>query len=71
MANFSEVGLLLISHNLLVAYLRFSSHFAGHNCVWHEQLPDWVTAGDFSASELAEIVTNHTATVVGHYKGQV
>lgn len=43
----------------------------GHNCVWHQQLPDWVTAGNFSAPELAEIVANHTGTVVGHYRGQV
>ncbi|KIY42858.1 glycoside hydrolase [Fistulina hepatica ATCC 64428] len=39
----------------------------GHNCVWYSQLPSWVSSGDFNASELTQIVENHTATVVGHY----
>ncbi|TCD71995.1 hypothetical protein EIP91_000127 [Steccherinum ochraceum] len=43
----------------------------GHNCVWHQQLPAWVTNGGFSKSELLSIVQTHCGTVVGHYKGQV
>ncbi|OBZ66604.1 Endo-1,4-beta-xylanase A [Grifola frondosa] len=43
----------------------------GHNCVWDQQLPAWVTAGNFNAAELTSIVQNHCGTVVGHYKGQV
>lgn len=39
--------------------------------MWYSQLPDWVTAGDFNATELAAIVENHTSTVVAHYAGQV
>lgn len=47
------------------------SVFAGHNCVWHQQLPSWVTAGNFNAQQLTQIIQNHCGTVVGHYKGQV
>lgn len=43
----------------------------GHNCVWHNQLPSWVSSGGFSATDLASIVTTHCSTLVGHYKGQV
>ncbi|KAI5122832.1 hypothetical protein M0805_003127 [Coniferiporia weirii] len=39
----------------------------GHNCVWYSQLPGWVTAGNFSASELTSIVENHCGTIVGHW----
>lgn len=42
----------------------------GHNCVWYNQLPGWVTSGNFNATELASIVQTHCSTVVGHYKGQ-
>ncbi|KDR75985.1 hypothetical protein GALMADRAFT_225732 [Galerina marginata CBS 339.88] len=43
----------------------------GHNCVWHSQLPDWVTAGNFDNSTLQSIVTTHCSTIVGNYKGQI
>ncbi|KAJ3557946.1 hypothetical protein NM688_g1204 [Phlebia brevispora] len=43
----------------------------GHNCVWYNQLPSWVSSGNFNATELASIVQNHCGTVVAHYKGQV
>ncbi|KAI0067266.1 beta-1,4-endoxylanase [Artomyces pyxidatus] len=42
----------------------------GHNCVWHNQLPSWVTSGNFDAPTLQSIITTHCSTVVGHYKGQ-
>ncbi|KAF9552293.1 endo-1,4-beta-xylanase C precursor [Agrocybe pediades] len=43
----------------------------GHNCVWHNQLPNWVTAGNFDNATLQSIVTTHCSTVVSHYKGQI
>ena len=43
----------------------------GHNCVWHNQLPDWLSNGTFSAPELAQIVERHCFTLVSHYRGQV
>ncbi|KAF8071786.1 endo-1,4-beta-xylanase A precursor [Lyophyllum atratum] len=43
----------------------------GHNCVWHNQLPSWVTSGGFNNATLTSIVQNHCGTLVGHYKGQI
>ena len=43
----------------------------GHNCVWHNQLPSWVSSGSFTAAQLTSIIQTHCGTVVGHYKGQV
>jgi len=43
----------------------------GHNCVWHQQLADWVTDGDFDNATLLGIVENHCGTLVGHYKGKI
>ncbi|KAM0185979.1 hypothetical protein ACHAPA_011380 [Fusarium lateritium] len=40
-----------------------------HALTWHSQLPNWVSAGKFSASELTEIIEAHIANVVEHYKG--
>lgn len=44
---------------------------SGHNCVWHQQLPSWVTSGNFNAATLTSIIQTHCGTLVGHYKGQV
>ncbi|TFK48163.1 endo-1,4-beta xylanase [Heliocybe sulcata] len=43
----------------------------GHNCVWHNQLPSWVSNGGFSAAQLSSILTTHCSTLVSRYKGQV
>ena len=43
----------------------------GHNCVWYNQLPSWVSSGNFNASELTSIVQIHCSTLVGHYKGDM
>ena len=42
----------------------------GHNLVWYNQLPDWVTANDYNATGLTAVIQNHIANVAGHYKGQ-
>ncbi|KAG6902860.1 hypothetical protein C0995_010745 [Termitomyces sp. Mi166 len=44
---------------------------AGHNCVWYNQLPSWVSSGGFDNATLSSIVANHCGTLVGHYKGQI
>jgi endo-1,4-beta-xylanase len=41
----------------------------GHTCVWHNQLPAWLTNGKWSKDELLSIVETHCSTLVGHYKG--
>ncbi|KAF8150055.1 endo-1,4-beta-xylanase A precursor [Crassisporium funariophilum] len=43
----------------------------GHNCVWHNQLPSWVTSGNFNNATLQSIIQTHCSTVVSHYKGQI
>ncbi|KII85155.1 glycoside hydrolase family 10 protein [Plicaturopsis crispa FD-325 SS-3] len=43
----------------------------GHNCVWYNQLPSWVSSGGFDAATLTSIIQTHCSTVVGHYKGQI
>ncbi|KDR75989.1 hypothetical protein GALMADRAFT_96497 [Galerina marginata CBS 339.88] len=43
----------------------------GHNCVWHNQLPSWVTSGGFNNATLLSIVQTHCGTLVGHYKGKI
>ncbi|CAL1716981.1 unnamed protein product [Somion occarium] len=40
----------------------------GHNCVWHQQLPSWVSNGGFSKADLLSIVGTHCGTLVGHFK---
>ncbi|EMD33933.1 glycoside hydrolase family 10 protein [Gelatoporia subvermispora B] len=41
----------------------------GHNCVWYNQLPSWVTSTTWNATGLTAAIERHVSTVVGHYKG--
>ncbi|KAF9450085.1 glycoside hydrolase family 10 protein [Macrolepiota fuliginosa MF-IS2] len=43
----------------------------GHTCVWHTQLPSWVSTGGFDKKTLLSVVDKHCSTVVGHFKGQM
>ncbi|KIY64999.1 glycoside hydrolase family 10 protein [Cylindrobasidium torrendii FP15055 ss-10] len=43
----------------------------GHTTVWHSQLPNWVTSGNFDNATLTGIMTNHVSKVIGHYAGEV
>lgn len=38
-----------------------------HNLVWHSQLPDWVTNGNFSNATLIDIMENHIKNLAGRY----
>ena len=42
----------------------------GHNCVWYNQLPSWVSNSNFNSTTLTSVIQTHCSTVVGHYKGQ-
>ena len=42
----------------------------GHNCVWYNQLPSWVSNGKFTAADLTTVIQNHCGTLVSHFKGQ-
>jgi endo-1,4-beta-xylanase len=43
----------------------------GHTLVWHNQLPRWLTEGNWTRDELIEILREHIMTVVGRYRGRV
>ncbi len=43
----------------------------GHVLVWHQQLPDWLTQGNFSRDELKTILHEHIRTLVTRYRGRV
>lgn len=43
----------------------------GHTLVWHSQNPQWLTNGAFTRDELIQILHDHIATVVGHYRNRV
>ncbi|MBO3841491.1 MAG: endo-1,4-beta-xylanase [Candidatus Brockarchaeota archaeon] len=43
----------------------------GHTLVWHNQLPEWITHGNYSREEWISILYEHITTVVSRYKGRV
>jgi endo-1,4-beta-xylanase len=43
----------------------------GHALVWHNQLPGWLSNGNFAATELRTIMQQHIATEAGRYKGRI
>jgi endo-1,4-beta-xylanase len=56
----------------LVAFAR--SHIMvvrGHTLVWHNQVPEWVKNGGYSAPQLADILHDHIKTVMTHYASKV
>ena len=43
----------------------------GHNLLWHQQNPAWLTSGTFTPDELRTILHDHITTVVGRYAGRI
>eukprot|EP00026_Physarum_polycephalum_P011847 Phypoly_transcript_12093.p1 GENE.Phypoly_transcript_12093~~Phypoly_transcript_12093.p1 ORF type:complete len:380 (+),score=100.63 Phypoly_transcript_12093:3-1142(+) len=43
----------------------------GHNLCWGNSLPSWLTGGNFSASDLKEILQDHINTTMNHFKGKL
>ena len=44
----------------------------GHNLVWYNQLPAWLTSGaSYTSAQLSSILQDHINTVVGHYAGRI
>jgi endo-1,4-beta-xylanase len=50
------------SHNMLVR---------GHTLVWHKQVPKWLSEGDFTPAQLANILQEHINAVMSHYASKV
>ncbi|KAH9887904.1 endo-beta-1,4-glucanase [Cubamyces lactineus] len=46
-------------------------YLRGHNCVWYNRLPAWVTNTTWTAPELAEVVQEHCYNIVHHWRGQI
>ena len=44
---------------------------SGHNLVWHNQLPDWLTSGSFTNAQLASLLKQHIFTEAGHFRGKI
>jgi endo-1,4-beta-xylanase len=43
----------------------------GHTLVWHNQLPAWLTTGNYSPAELRAILEDHVKTEAGHFAGKI
>jgi endo-1,4-beta-xylanase len=43
----------------------------GHNLVWHNQLPNWLTGGTFTNDQLKDILRQHIFTEVEHFRGEI
>jgi endo-1,4-beta-xylanase len=43
----------------------------GHTLVWHNQIPGWVSNGNWSRDSLISAMNNHINKVMAHYKGKV
>jgi endo-1,4-beta-xylanase len=56
----------------LVAFAeRHGQVVRGHTLVWHNQLPTWLTTGDFTAAELRQILRAHIFAEARHFKGHI
>jgi endo-1,4-beta-xylanase len=43
----------------------------GHTLVWHNQIPGWLTSGNFTRDQVIDIMREHIQTFVGRYRGTV
>lgn len=43
----------------------------GHNLVWHNQLPAWLTDGSFTDAQLRDILRRHIVAEAGHFRGRL
>ena len=60
------------SGDQIVAYAQANGmKVRGHNLVWQQALPSWLTGGNYSAADAAALLKEHIDTVVGHYKGKL
>ena len=43
----------------------------GHTLVWHQQVPGWVTSGNYTTSQLSQILQDHITSEMTHFAGKV
>ncbi len=43
----------------------------GHNLVWTDCLPDWISQGHFSQADATAMLKQYISAVVGHYRGKI
>jgi endo-1,4-beta-xylanase len=43
----------------------------GHNLLWAQYNPEWLTNGNFTPAEMSELLHEHISTVMKHYAGDV
>jgi endo-1,4-beta-xylanase len=43
----------------------------GHTLLWHNQLPDWLTSGDFSPAQLRDLLKKHITDEATHFRGRI
>jgi endo-1,4-beta-xylanase len=43
----------------------------GHTLLWHNQLPDWLTGGNYDKKQLSAILQQHIAAEAGRYAGKI
>lgn len=43
----------------------------GHTLVWHGGLPQWLKEGNYTKTEMEQILKQHIQKVVGHYRGEI
>jgi endo-1,4-beta-xylanase len=56
----------------IVAYAQANGmKIRGHNLVWQQNLPSWLTGGNYSPADAAAILKEHIDTVVGHYQNKL
>jgi len=56
----------------LVAFAKANDQkIRGHNLIWHEQLPDWLTSGTFTPTALRQLMIDHVTLETGRYRGAI
>ncbi|WP_330237827.1 endo-1,4-beta-xylanase [Streptomyces sp. NBC_00525] len=56
----------------LVDFARANGQLVrGHTLLWHNQLPAWLTGGDFTPGELRDILRKHITDEARHFKGRI
>ncbi len=43
----------------------------GHNLMWHQSIPGWVTNSSFTPDQIRDVLFHHIDTVAGRYRGEV